>query len=370
MDAFLQFESITKSFGSHRAVDGVSVSLAQGDIFGLLGPSGCGKTTLLRLAAGFDQPDSGRILLRGRDITALPPERRPVNTVFQNYALFPHLTVFENIAFGLRVARRPAGEIQREAERMIALAQLAEHAQKRPSQLSGGQKQRVAIARALVNKPEVLLLDEPLAALDLKLRQHMLMELQAIHREVGTTFLFVTHDQGEAMSLCDRLAVMNQGRIEQEGTPRDIYTRPATAFVAGFIGDTNLMPVKSASAAGAGLVVLETDCLPRLLIPGEAGAVTPGALACVRPEKIQISIEHPGESAGAAVCQGRIEDTIYAGAESRYGVRAGAGKTWISRQHDAAHPELFGKGQTVWLRVNAEDVLLLRDPAETGPAAS
>lgn len=366
MESFLQFESITKSFGSHRALDGVSLSLAQGEVFGLLGPSGCGKTTLLRLAAGFDQPDRGRVLLRGRDITSLPPERRPVNTVFQNYALFPHLTVFENIAFGLRVARRAAAEITREVERMIALAQLAEHSQKKPAQLSGGQKQRVAIARALVNRPEVLLLDEPLAALDLKLRQRMLMELQAIHQEVGTTFLFVTHDQGEAMSLCDRLAVMNHGRVEQQGTPWDIYTRPATAFVAGFIGDTNLMTVKSASAGGVGLAALETDLFPRLLMQADARAVTPGALACVRPEKIRITIEHPGQSDGAAVFQGQIEDAIYVGAESRYGVRAGSGKAWISRQHDAAHPALFSKGLTVWLRINAEDVLLLRASEDSG----
>lgn len=244
MDGLLQIENISKAFGSHRAVDGVSLEIARGEAFSLLGPSGCGKTTLLRMLAGFEQPDSGRIVLDGKDITQLPPERRPVNTVFQNYALFPHLSVAENIAFGLKMAGRGREEIVTEVKAMLELVKLSEHAKKRPAQLSGGQRQRVAIARALVNRPLVLLLDEPLAALDLKLRQHMLLELRAIHEQVGTTFIYVTHDQGEAMSLSDRIAVMNAGRVEQIDAPSKLYDTPRTDFVAGFVGDANFFTGK------------------------------------------------------------------------------------------------------------------------------
>ena len=239
MADFLVFENISKHFDSTRAADNVSLSIQKGEFFSLLGPSGCGKTTLLRILAGFEQPDSGRVLLDGEDITALPPHKRKVNTIFQNYALFPHLSVYENIAFGLRIAKRPKQEIASETERMLRLIQMEDQAHKRPDMISGGQKQRVAIARALINKPQVLLLDEPLAALDLKLRQRMLIELDLIHDEVGITFLYVTHDQGEAMSLSDRIAVMNHGRIEQIGAPAEIYESPRSSFVAAFIGDTN-----------------------------------------------------------------------------------------------------------------------------------
>ena len=214
MGTLLRFENVTRRFGDFTAVDDVTLDVEKGETFSLLGPSGCGKTTLLRMAAGFDRPDSGRILLDGRDITHLPPDERPVNTVFQSYALFPHLSVRDNIAFGPKLKRWSTAEVKRETERMLELVDLTAHAGKKPSQLSGGQKQRVAIARALVNKPQVLLLDEPLAALDLKLRQRLLVELDAIHDEVGITFLYVTHDQGEAMSISDRIAVMNRGVIE------------------------------------------------------------------------------------------------------------------------------------------------------------
>ncbi len=239
MTEFLVFENVSKYFGATRAADQISLSIKKGEFFSLLGPSGCGKTTLLRILAGFENPDTGRVLLDGLDITSLPPHRRQVNTIFQNYALFPHLTVRENIAFGLRIAKRPKAEIETEVDRMLSLIQMEDQAHKRPDQISGGQKQRVAIARALVNKPQVLLLDEPLAALDLKLRQRMLIELDLIHDEVGITFLYVTHDQGEAMSLSDRIAVMNDGKIEQIGSPAEIYEAPRSSFVAAFIGDTN-----------------------------------------------------------------------------------------------------------------------------------
>ena len=238
---FLEFRGVSKRYGEVRAVDDVSLGLRKGEFFSLLGPSGCGKTTMLRLAAGFEEPDAGRVFLDGRDITDLPPDKRKVNTIFQSYALFPHMTVRDNIAFGLAIAKRPKAEIRAEVDRMLELIRMTDQAAKKPGQLSGGQKQRVAVARALVNKPDVLLLDEPLAALDLKLRQKMLIELDLIHDEVGITFLYVTHDQAEAMSLSDRIAVMDRGRIEQIGTPAEIYESPRSSFVAAFIGDTNFL---------------------------------------------------------------------------------------------------------------------------------
>ncbi|HNU24034.1 MAG TPA: spermidine/putrescine ABC transporter ATP-binding protein, partial [Mesotoga sp.] len=228
--------NVTKVFdNSFTAVDNVSLKIEQGEFFSLLGPSGCGKTTILRMIAGFEDPTSGNITLNGKNIIGTPPNEREVNTVFQNYALFPHLSVFENIAFSLRLRKEPENEIRRKVKEMIDLTRLNGHVEKMPSQLSGGQKQRVAIARALVGNPAVLLLDEPLAALDAKLRQHMLVELDTIHDEVGITFIYVTHDQSEAMSISDHVAVMNDGEIIQLGTPFEVYESPVNAFVANFI---------------------------------------------------------------------------------------------------------------------------------------
>ena len=240
----LEFQNVTKTYGDVVAVDNVSLKIEDGEFFSLLGSSGCGKTTLLRIAAGFEAPDAGRVLLNGQDITDLPPNQRSVNTVFQNYALFPHLTVWENIAFGLKVKKHKSSFIKREVEKVMELIQMEDHAQKYPTQLSGGQKQRVAIARALVNQPAVLLLDEPLSALDLKLRQKMLMEIDLIHDEFGIIFLFVTHDQSEAMAVSDRIAVMHAAKLEQLGTPIELYEAPKSSFVAAFIGDTNFIDGK------------------------------------------------------------------------------------------------------------------------------
>ena len=291
MDGFLRLEGVGKRFGDVPAVDGVSLSIERGEFFALLGPSGCGKTTLLRMIAGFERPDAGRIVLDGEDIAALPPHRRKVNTVFQNYALFPHLDVFENIAFGLRVAKRPPREIADEVEAMLELIRMKDQRHHKPEQLSGGQKQRVAVARALVNQPQVLLLDEPLAALDLKLRQHMLMELDLIHDRVGITFVYVTHDQNEAMSLSDRIAVMHRGRIAQLGSPVEIYEAPRSGFVASFIGDANFLEGRGARGGRA-----------RALPPRRPGPARRGLLQrqADRPGGGRLPRRAPGEDAHLA----------------------------------------------------------------------
>jgi spermidine/putrescine transport system ATP-binding protein len=367
MQGTLRFENVTKRFGSFTAVNGVTLEIPHGMTFSLLGPSGCGKTTLLRMAAGFEQPDEGRVLLDGRDITDLPPEERPVNTVFQNYALFPHLTIRENIAFGLRIKKLPKQEIRSEVDRMLDLVDLTEHADKMPAKLSGGQKQRVGIARALANKPKVLLLDEPLAALDLKLRQRLLVELDAIHDEVGITFLYVTHDQGEAMSISDTIAVMNKGRIEQIGKPAEIYETPRTSFVAAFIGDTNFLEGRvtesiserfsRADIPGLGAVMIDNDKPVR---PGDRIHLS------LRPEKLSVSREKPAESQWDNAIPGTIEDVIYFGSHTRYWVRCGEYRVCAEQQHrtfllDELPPKW---GDPVWLRWHANDGFLLEQYRE------
>lgn len=327
-------EQVTKRFGSFTAVDHVSLSIRRGEFFSLLGPSGCGKTTLLRMIAGFEQPEDGRLLLNGEDITRLPPNERKVNTIFQSYALFPHMTLWNNIAYGLRIARRGRQEIKQEVEKMLALIQMEDQAYKKPSQISGGQKQRVAIARALINKPQVLLLDEPLAALDLKLRQRMLIELDTIHDEVGITFIYVTHDQGEAMSLSDRIAVMNGGRIEQIGKPGEIYEAPRSSFVAAFIGDTNFFEgVVSAEidqeysrvhVDGLGDVICFNDKKIQLQAPIHLS---------VRPEKFRISRDRPADDTRHNVLSGVVEDIVYLGSHTRYWVRSGEYRISVNQQH-------------------------------------
>jgi spermidine/putrescine transport system ATP-binding protein len=330
----LEFRGVSKRFGAIQAVDDVSLEIRKGEFFSLLGPSGCGKTTMLRLAAGFERPDKGRVFLDGQDITDLPPNRRRVNTIFQSYALFPHMTVRDNIAFGLTIAKRPAAEIGRDVAAMLKLIQMEDQAGKKPDQLSGGQKQRVAVARALINKPAVLLLDEPLAALDLKLRQRMLVELDMIHDEVGITFLYVTHDQGEAMSLSDRIAVMDQGRIEQIGTPAEIYESPRSSFVAAFIGDTNFLEGEVTRIEGDYCLVRVAG-FPELSCFNDKG-LQAGNLVylSVRPEKIQISRDKPLLDGGQYnVLQARVEDVIYLGSTTKYGVRAEGHRVQVMRQH-------------------------------------
>ncbi|MBF9030591.1 ATP-binding cassette domain-containing protein [Rhodobacterales bacterium HKCCE3408] len=242
MASAISFEGVTRQFGTVRAVDSLDLEIAEGEFFALLGPSGSGKTTSLRLVAGFERPSAGRVRIFGQDAGATPPYRRPVNTVFQDYALFPHLNVRDNVAFGLRVAGKPRPERYRAAEAALEMVKLPGYADRKPSELSGGQRQRVALARALVNQPKVLLLDEPLGALDLKLREQMQEELKSLQRSLGITFVFVTHDQGEALSMADRVAVFNEGRIQQVGTPVEVYDSPATPFVADFVGSSNVLP--------------------------------------------------------------------------------------------------------------------------------
>ena len=314
---FLIFENISKSYGSNKVIDNLSIAVQKGEIFSLLGPSGCGKTTLLRIAAGFEEPDSGRVILDGQDITNQPPNKRKLNTVFQNYALFPHLTVWDNIAFGLKVSGFNKTKINDEVERYLDLIQMTDHASKKPAKLSGGQKQRVAIARALINKPDVLLLDEPLAALDLKLRQRMLVDLDWMHDEVGITFLYVTHDQSEAMSISDTIAVMNKGRIEQKGTSVEVYEAPRTSFVAAFIGDTNFFDGEVKSIDGD-YCLLSVESFPDIRVYNDK-AVKPGGKVylSIRPEKIGISHNKPAEDK-INILKGKVEEIIYLGSHTKY----------------------------------------------------
>jgi spermidine/putrescine transport system ATP-binding protein len=361
MTGYLVFDNVHKHFGSTRAVDGVTLGIAKGETFSLLGPSGCGKTTLLRLAAGFEQPDSGRILLDGEDITHLPPERRPVNTVFQNYALFPHLSVWENVAFGLRIAKRSRADIHREVAQMLALTRLEEHAAKKPTQLSGGQKQRVAIARALVNRPRVLLLDEPLAALDLKLRQHMLEELKRLHEEVGITFIYVTHDQEEALGVSDRIAVMQQGTLAQVGTPTELYERPQGRFVASFLGDASFLPgIVSGVEEGTCLVQVKGVGDFRLAHP-TAPSIGTAVDISLRPERVSLSLERPVEKATCTVFPATVVESTYLGRSARVKALAAGHPISIEVTYDEVGGALsaLAKGAAVWLEVRHTDALLL-----------
>jgi spermidine/putrescine transport system ATP-binding protein len=306
----VELSHVSKRFGDVLAVDDISLDLAPGEFFTLLGPSGCGKTTTLRMIAGFEQPSAGEIRIEGEDVAGLPPHRRPTNTVFQSYALFPHLSVEDNVAFGLKRKRVPRDQIATRVAAELERVGLAGEAKRRPSQLSGGMQQRVALARALVNLPKVLLLDEPLGALDLKLRKGLQVELKRIQREVGITFVYVTHDQEEALTMSDRIAVMNRGRIEQVGVPEDVYERPETTFVAGFIGVSNLMP---ATVAGPGEVQLESGPEVR----GDTGDLAPGegCYVVVRPEKLRVETlgVGAGTSNGMPRIEGIVESSLYLG---------------------------------------------------------
>ncbi len=329
------------------AVRGIDLAIRTGEFFSMLGPSGCGKTTTMRMIAGFEEPTRGTVRLDGRDVTAAPPNKRDVNMVFQSYALFPHMSVFENVAFGLRRRGVPKDRITRQVGEMLEIVNLAGRGGRRPRELSGGQQQRVALARALVNHPKALLLDEPLGALDLKLRQAMQVELKRIQREVGITFVYVTHDQNEALTMSDRIAVMNDGAIEQLGPPREIYEHPATRFVAGFIGTSNLLAGTLARVAdGVGIIEVSPD--ERILIPAARDGLSAGQAVelTVRPEKIDLAAG-PGD--GCAV-RGTVTEVVYLGTSTSFSVRTTTGAdVVVFEQNSASASSSISRGDDVWL---------------------
>ena len=379
-------DHVEKHFGSFHALSDVNFTIHKGEFFSLLGPSGCGKTTLLRIIAGFEFPDQGTVLFDDKNVVPLPPNKRESNTVFQNYALFPHLSVYDNIAFPLKLQKKDKAFIDDKVREYIHLVQLDAHIFKKPNQLSGGQRQRVAIARALINEPSVLLLDEPLSALDAKLRSNLLVDLDALHDKIGITFIYVTHDQSEALSVSDRIAVMNQGKVLQVGSPFEIYESPATEFVAQFIGETNIFPSKvtecSPMAQEEGkpqeyMVTLETPLLNNRYNaePGTEDLVKvtdfeitkPGQKICytVRPEKIRITLEPPVTNRqDINIFTGIVEEPIYSGFQSKFYVRLDNGTlVKVYKQHSTYlddGPEIEWKDR-VFVSWSANDGYIVED---------
>ena len=362
----LRLESITKRFATFTAVDDLSVTVPQGSFFALLGPSGCGKTTTLRMVAGLEQPTSGKIFIGGSDIAGLKPYKRPVNTVFQNYALFPHLSIFENVAFGLR--RRGRKDVDVQVRDMLELVELTSQQGKKPTQLSGGQQQRVALARALINKPEVLLLDEPLGALDLKLRRQMQVELKRIQIEVGLTFVHVTHDQEEAMTMADTIAVMNKGVIEQMGAPSELYENPRTTFVANFLGQSNLIEGEVVDSTGDAFVV---DVHGTRLSAGRERAASDSGRVWlgVRPEKVFMSAADDGEADGNVntLAGGIVSDVSFIGVSTLYLVRMPWGQELTVFEQNSGARALFTADTAVDLHWNRDHAFLL-DAAQDAQA--
>jgi spermidine/putrescine transport system ATP-binding protein len=363
----IQFDRVRKAYGEIVAVDDVSFAIERGEFVTLLGPSGCGKTTTLRLIAGFALPTAGVILLNGAPVDHLPPYRRPVNTVFQSYALFPHLTVGQNVGYGLRVAGVPGKERDRRVADALEMVGLGEMERRKPNQLSGGQQQRVALARALVNRPDVLLLDEPLGALDLKLRQAMQLELRRLNREVGATFVYVTHDQEEALTMSDRIAVMRAGRILQFDTPGEIYERPRNRFVAGFVGRSNFLegPVMRVDGTTVAIEVIGSgNVRGRTTSPLPCGGV---ATIAVRPEKIALEGDFGGFGApdGWNVLTGTIADQIYLGGYTRYVLRLpGGGVLTVHRQHVSLPPPDLTTGDKLTVTFPPDAATVLSDEVD------
>jgi spermidine/putrescine transport system ATP-binding protein len=352
--ADVRLEGVVKTFDDVTAVDGISLEVPRGSFFALLGPSGCGKTTTLRMIGGFEEPTAGRILLGDRDVVGLPPYKRDVNTVFQSYALFPHMSIEDNVAFGLERKGVPKADRALRVNEILALVGLEGYARRKPRQLSGGQQQRVALARALVNHPRVLLLDEPLGALDLKLRKQMQLELKRIQSEIGITFVHVTHDQEEAMTMADAIAVMNRGRIEQLGPPQELYERPATAYVAGFLGASNLL---SGTVEGPDAIRLDDGTVVRADADGHSGVVAAG----VRPEKITI-----GAGGGANELAGTVSETAYIGVATQVVVRTAAGLVHVFAQNIDAGGRVPTPGTTVVLSWAPEATFVVA-PGEGSP---
>jgi spermidine/putrescine transport system ATP-binding protein len=355
MTAAISLEGVSKGYGGHAAVRDVSLEIGEGEFFSLLGPSGCGKTTTLRMIAGFVSPDAGRILLHGADVTSVPPNKRPVNMVFQHYALFPHMSIYDNVAFGLSVRRVARRELEERVEELLRVVALEGYEQRRPRQLSGGQQQRVALARALVNRPAALLLDEPLGALDVKLRKQMQLELKRIQNELGTTFVYVTHDQEEALAMSDRIAVMNGGIVEQIGSPRDVYERPATAFVADFIGSLNALDVTVDELVG-GYAVTRLGEDERVVVPVGSGVQRGASIRVgVRPERVRLG--PPGAGTGSHLA-GTLAEVVYLGMYTQLHVDTRAGRVVCNRLADQS-PAPLEPGTGLELSWDADESYVL-----------
>ena len=356
----IQIRGLSKRFGAASAVDDVSLDICENEFLALLGPSGCGKTTLLRMIGGFEPPTAGEILMDGADLTRLPPNKRPVNMLFQSYAVFPHMTARQNIAYGLKVEGVAREEMNARVDEALALTRMADYAERRPDQLSGGQRQRVALARALVKRPRVLLLDEPLSALDAKLRGEMKLELSALRRTAGIAFVMVTHDQDEALSMATRVAVMNHGRIHQAESPREIYERPADLFVADFIGGRNLIPARIAELRGE-CALSQTEGADGMLAPlpvnftAEKGMEVVLALC---PEDVCLSAEKP-EEGGADARRGVLEARSYHGERTVFYVRLESGLRLTASRLGRTSPDFAADGDPVWVSWRTDDVLIL-----------
>jgi spermidine/putrescine transport system ATP-binding protein len=330
----IALEGVTKRYGKVEAVQGVTLAIGEGEFFSLLGPSGCGKTTTLRMIAGFEVPDEGRIVLQGNDVTKVFSNRRPVNMVFQQYALFPHMSIYDNVAFGLKVKRVPRKEHRGRVNEMLRVVELEGFERRRPRQLSGGQQQRVALARALINRPAALLLDEPLGALDVKLRKQMQLELKRIQNELGTTFVYVTHDQEEALAMSDRIAVMNGGRVEQVGSPREIYERPETAFVADFIGSLNVLELTVDELVGAYAVVRLGEGERVIVAAGPDTRSGDALRIAMRPEQVQIEQLESVANDGGSRLHGTIAEIVFLGMYTQFHVDTRAGRVVSHRLAD------------------------------------
>jgi spermidine/putrescine transport system ATP-binding protein len=357
----IALEAVSKGFDKVAAVRDVTLAIGEGEFFSLLGPSGCGKTTTLRMIAGFEMPDEGRILLHGQDVTSVSANRRPVNMVFQQYALFPHMSIYDNVAFGLRVKRVPRQEHGDRIREMLRVVELEGLERRRTRQLSGGQQQRVALARALVNRPAALLLDEPLGALDVKLRKQMQLELKRIQSELGTTFVYVTHDQEEALAMSDRIAVMNGGRVEQVGGPREIYEHPQTAFVADFIGSLNALELTVDELVG-GYALMRLGEGERVVVPAGSGVRAGDTLrVAVRPERVQIGpIDGSAPEAGSRL-EGTIAEIVYLGMYTQFHVETGAGRVICHRLADETLAPL-APGTRVEVSWDADHASILGGP--------
>ena len=365
----IQFRGVNKWFGRFQAVRDLDLEIREGEFFSLLGPSGCGKTTSLRMLAGFEEPDSGQILLRGEDVTYLPPNRRPVNMVFQNYELFPHMTVFGNVAYGLKLKKVREPELSERVHEMLRVVRVDGLEGRGAKQLSGGQQQRVALARALVNRPAVLLLDEPLSALDVKLRKQMQLELKAIQHRLGTTFVYVTHDQEEALLMSDRIGIMNHGRLLQVATPREIYNNPADAFVADFVGSLSTFDLRI-DDIGAGMVTMRPTPVERVSVSAPNGSLAVGRLvrAAVRPERVLLL---PADAPAtpetlrpdASRLFGVVTGVDYVGATTTYRVKTGVGIITCAEANDTLAPE-FEPGQHVLVTWAADAAFILPESVE------